>query len=744
MKNKLISFAASSALLSAMLIAHSASAAEVCTQGICEATFEFSGSHVVFEVPPGVQEIEFEAFGASGGRGGLGGKLTGVLTNLPEQLIIVVGGAGSVAASAPGGYNGGGASGGNRGNEGAGGGATDIRLNSATNSRIAVAGGGGGTGGYSGAMGGSGGGLVAEAGKSGQGSGGGAGTQSNGGSAGYSNGGTSPASGSFAQGGSGGTSWNAGGGGGGGGWYGGGGGGADDDDCCSDGGGGGGGSSYARNDYVTSPVHTQGVQTGNGYLVLRYQLPLQVLGFSGTQVQSDKLTFELSMSSEITGLSDADITLSGTGCEIGEIRMLGTQAEIDVVNCNSTPVEVTLLALSLGDAFFGPQSNSVASLDIDLTAPTFEFVSSQELFSKNSVEIGFAIDGSLVNPDLTAFSISNCGGIEFGELASTIVVSDCFEGEHLLTLAANSISDSLGNMGPELDLVFGFTTDTIGPSASWSQESVTVEDAFLYSAVLSFSEVVDFNPADVVFDFSEACDSQYEEVEASVWKFFASCGYGTAIWNFDQSLATDAAGNPGPNSIASLQIENLELLVEEPLEPEVDEIVVQDPVQPEISEPEDPVQEEVWSPAPTIPDSSSDFVPADPVIEEETQIQETTPEAILEEVLEQVVNEVASEVQKESDPARTPSLTAPTAIRESKVLEETTQEPNDAQSAEPLTLEENTAPTAEPITVVAINDPEPRAETIQSQDSVMFNPLWIFAAFLALLIGLGLWRFSGK
>ena len=158
MNRKFVSLGASALLAAAVLIPLSASAADqTCVDFRCEVVFSFTGSPELFQVPQGVQEIQFEVNGASGGRGGFGGQVTGTLVNLPSEFYVVVGAAGGVGSKIAGGYNGGGNAGGNRGNEGAGGGASDIRLTTELADRIIVAGGGGGAGGYSGAPGGAGG-----------------------------------------------------------------------------------------------------------------------------------------------------------------------------------------------------------------------------------------------------------------------------------------------------------------------------------------------------------------------------------------------------------------------------------------------------------------------------------------------------------------------------------------------------------------------------------------------------------
>ncbi len=226
-------------------------------------TFSYTGSVQSWTVPAGVTSIDFDAKGASGGRGtyyspgGCGGEVQGSLPVTPGQVLkIYVGGMGvdgSYYGAGIGGWNGGGTGGysffGPTG--GGGGGATDLRIGgTALVDRMVAAGGGAGGGDdYGTENGGDGGGPAA----AGDGwdygmydpitCGGGA-TSVLGGPAATSGG----TSGTALFGGDGSGYFFTDGGGGGGGMYGGGGGYS---------GGGGGGSSYA-DPSATSVVHTQG------------------------------------------------------------------------------------------------------------------------------------------------------------------------------------------------------------------------------------------------------------------------------------------------------------------------------------------------------------------------------------------------------------------------------------------------------------------------------------------------------
>ena len=261
--------------------------------------FSYSGAEQTFVVPVGVNSVQVECWGASGGDGnnlsqqpgGGGGYAAGTLSVTPgETLSLFVGGEGTRSNISPiaGGFNGGGEAY-NYGNVSwycaGGGGATDVRVGGTTlEDRVLVAGGGGGGGGsgshaYGG--GGDGGGIVGDNGfdtefgndpygdRHGKG-----GSQSAGGPGGTSE---SPggSDGVFGIGGDASIGSNALASGGGGGYYGGGGG-------SYHGGAGGGGSSYVGG--VTDAVTISGVNSGDGLIVISWVGPTQPLCLLGCAV----------------------------------------------------------------------------------------------------------------------------------------------------------------------------------------------------------------------------------------------------------------------------------------------------------------------------------------------------------------------------------------------------------------------------------------------------------------------------
>ncbi|HEX3670207.1 MAG TPA: hypothetical protein VHT92_00750 [Candidatus Cybelea sp.] len=249
--------------------------------------FSYTGQEQSFTVPSGVTTVGVSADGASGGGtgGGNGGRVKAIVpVTSGDVLAIFVGGEGKKH----GGFNGGG----NRGRSyfrpgSGGGGASDVRQGgNKIGDRIVVAGGGGGVGGFGaygygekgGAGGGDTGGIGICLGAFNGGSGGG-GTQAAGGAGGpggtgNQGSGTAGENGTQKHGGAGAgamskDSYVTGGGGGGGGYYGGGGGGTGGMGTSGDGcgGSGGGGSSYVERSARTIK-NLQGVNTGNGEVVV--------------------------------------------------------------------------------------------------------------------------------------------------------------------------------------------------------------------------------------------------------------------------------------------------------------------------------------------------------------------------------------------------------------------------------------------------------------------------------------------
>lgn len=283
-------------------------------------TFTFTGSEQTWTAPDGVDDVTVECWGAEGGAGynntlgDQGGYIKATISTTPgETLYLYVGeegGDGDSTTGGPGGFPAGGDGGDadEGGGGGGGGGRSDVRQGgNATSDIVIAAGGGGGAGSAAdGGYGGFGGYQQGEDGGKGRGAsshngyGGGGGTQSSGGAGGSGpdDGQGNPGNdGSQWAGGAGGTDNTSGrgGGGGGDGYYGGGGGGSGTDIDDGDGGGGGGGSSTAT---VSVASSSDGVQSGDGKIVLTYEQTVDNLSVDATTGDSADLSWEDTFDSE--------------------------------------------------------------------------------------------------------------------------------------------------------------------------------------------------------------------------------------------------------------------------------------------------------------------------------------------------------------------------------------------------------------------------------------------------------------
>ncbi len=481
---KIISFASALAVLFGGLVVQSVQAVSsnptpVCVGSTCTVTFNYSGDYYLWSPPTGAKNLTFDLAGAQGGRsGGQGGRVTGSLTSVPTALYIYVGGSGLQGSGVAGGFNGGGTAGSGRGDEGSGGGATDIRTTTALTDRVAIAAGGGGSGGYSGGIGGSGGGLIGNSGTSGQGQGGAGATASGGGSGGYPNGGSWGSNGTSGQGGSGGTSSVSGGGGGGGGYFGGGGGGADVDTCCSNAGGGGGGSSFAHSTLTASATHTTGYRAGAGVAIISYSIPPTVVNFASATAltNAESLTYSLSFSEPVTGLSGSDFAPTGTAtCSQLTVAGAGADYTVTASSCTVGSYTLALNAATVSGALPGPPSAVTADqVVIERTKALAEFTAPTSPTNAQTHTYNLAFSETVTGLNTDDLEVSGQGCVVdaiTGEATSwAVTVTGCLDGQTVaLSIKADAVADAAGNLGPELAVVAApVEVNRSAPLANWT------------------------------------------------------------------------------------------------------------------------------------------------------------------------------------------------------------------------------------------------------------------------------------
>jgi len=447
-----------------------ANVVESCYEQYCTVWFSHTSQIQTWQPPINARNMTFQVSGGQGGKsGGQGGRVTGTLSQIPSTLYIAVAGAGITGNSAAGGFNGGGQAGSGSNNEGSGGGSSDIRLGTNVESRIVVAGGGGGRGAGITPTPSPGGGLIAAAGKDGQGLGGGGGTQSAGGAGGAANGtGTSGSAGSLLVGGRGGTSSLYGGGGGGGGYFGGGGGGSDTDSSGKDAGAGGGGSSDADPLYTSNVSHIPGVKSGNGLVMLEYQLvPLFQSITSQTQLSNKSaIDFQIELSSPFANFSASHIQLIGDPgtCQPGTLTGSGTSFTYTAVDCIEGQVGISIPENSISvQGYSGPEVTQTSDLvNVDHTAPEVLEI------SQVGSELTIPISESVLQPGEENYSFTtskNSCQVAF-LVANTsetwlATLEGCEGAGYSFKILANSVLDFAGNTGPIEDIIFAVNVPAV-------------------------------------------------------------------------------------------------------------------------------------------------------------------------------------------------------------------------------------------------------------------------------------------
>lgn len=517
-----------------------------CIDSNCQIRFDHTGDWQEWDVPDGAKNISVQLYGAQGGKsGGRGGELKARISQeIPAKLFVFVGGAGSSGALAPGGFNGGGQAGSAHGDEGSGGGATDIRISLSVQDRILVAGGGGGTGGWSGGQGGNGGGLTGQDGNAGQGGSGRGGSQFSGGTPGSSNGGYLGTSGGFGYGGSGGISNSAGGGGGGGGYFGGGGGGADVDSCCSDGGGGGGGSSWAY-DRAEEVVSTQGVNQGNGYAIISYQLDYKIISSSISQISPESFELNLQLNNSLQLALTDFVVQEGCLAELSSVDNM--KWKLLVSNCAYSQSVVQLVDGSGTLATKFPNLPMSFTLDMDLAGPELFVMDGPEHTNSNDAIFNFSLNEVISEFPEEKLELDGCESLSVTQtvIGFQMFVSACHEGVASVRLPARSLQDRYGNSGPLSDAYWTWTIDQTGPDVEFESSDPGDQAPFTFNLTV-FADGIEITDHSK-FLLDEGATGCIVNLEGPLLTF-AECQDGMVTYTVPAQSLADELGNLGPKN----------------------------------------------------------------------------------------------------------------------------------------------------------------------------------------------------
>ncbi len=184
------------------------------------------------------------------------------------------------------------------------------------------------------------------------------------------------------------------------------------------------------------------------------------------------LAFDVDFNEDVSGVTAADLSLSGTaiGCSVGSLTGGPTVYDLTVTGCNAGTVTVTFAANGASDTAGnnGPAAaTDSATVTIDRTAPvaTIDLQDASDTGTSDSDNITKALSLTFdVTFDedvftLAASDFSNAGtatGCTFGAPMGsgdtyTVTVSTCSEGTVILRLAAAGVTDTAGNDNVQTD-----------------------------------------------------------------------------------------------------------------------------------------------------------------------------------------------------------------------------------------------------------------------------------------------------
>ena len=317
-----------------------------------------------------------------------------------------------------------------------------------------------------------------------------------------------------------------------------------------------------------------------------------------------------------------------------------------------------------------------ANLELDLTGPDASLAMTAPDAASYLIEV--TATEEFTGLELSDFAVAGC---EFTELSgSKLTLGECDEGQLTATLLAGTIQDSMGNLGPETDLVLSFLRDTIPPSAVWGDPVVELIDAgYNVSLELIFDgELMEGAGVEVAAD-PIGCLPVTTFTESGILFQHTQCAPSLISWVLSPLSLVDSAGNLGPATELSFAL-TLDAIPEPEPKPEPEPAAQPDPVQNPIPEPE--VQEPVQSPV--LPESNvsepteEQAVTEDPELQLEDELERILEEEIIQETpsgsAEELVIEVAPLpaplVRAEEDPSPVIEIEPPVVEPEVQILDE--------------------------------------------------------------------------
>ena len=208
-------------------------------------------------------------------------------------------------------------------------------------------------------------------------------------------------------------------------------------------------------------------------VVIDRALPSATISAPTSPTNATTLTYTVTFSESVTGLTTSDFSVTGTSCIIGALSGTGQNYTITVTGCaDGAGVQLSLAENSVSDAATnaGPSPAPViASVAVDRSvAEPFWATAAATTYLSPSFEVSFAE----AITDFTAADVSNAGtatGCVISVTSTTvtryaIATSGCSLGSVQISINPNSYTDALGNTGPAVVRTSGVTSVIAQPA----------------------------------------------------------------------------------------------------------------------------------------------------------------------------------------------------------------------------------------------------------------------------------------
>ena len=312
-------------------------------------------------------------------------------------------------------------------------------------------------------------------------------------------------------------------------------------------------------DSVTGATSGPAVQATAATISLDRRNPGFTIAAPATPTNQASIPFTVKADEPVTGLAAGSFEISGSGCRIESVAGAGTNFTVNVGSCqHAATLVLTLKALSATDS--GGNAGPIAAVvseqvEIDLEVPTPVTLVTNPNSRSGLIGFDFTLNESANGFTESALTLQGQGcqlaKVSGEGAAYTVWLTGCNQGVSAgVTLLANSLSDSAGNLGPLVDIESPTVlVDDAAPTAQWElmpRPTQTSQPVF----ELTFSEPVSGFSADSLSHSGTSTGCKFASVAilaGSSYRITASgCSAGNLRLELLPGVVIDSSGNLGP------------------------------------------------------------------------------------------------------------------------------------------------------------------------------------------------------